>query len=515
MKIFDKLFNWYGKKRVLTVLVIVVILVIFGLFKSGDEDNPATNNAEEKYPVVKVTTANKISNAGELSLVGKVRALSEVDITPDRSGRVTKVNTSLGQPVRVGQVIVELENASERASLLQAEGAYDMAIANSAQSDVGLREAEHDLSNALQTARNTNQNSYNTINNVILGSVDLFFANPDSSVPGLRIGGVGNTAFLNSERVAFQTILPRWNESLSKKRDLETELANLQDIRKDVKRTLDLINTIIPLLNNDKSVNGYSVVEVSGLREKLTAAQTQTTNTLSAIDATYTNLKNSKESLDRAKLGVSGGNTSVSDAQIKQALGALRSAQANYQKTILRSPINGTVNELDVKLGEFVNGSVAIAKIANNTKSEVVVFVSDKERENINVGDEVMINETIKGQIAVIAPVLDSVTQKIEVRIVSDNDELVIGDTVRVTDSNTVSVTENKPITLPLTSVKFDGEIAYVFVVENDVLVKKLVEIGEVRGSSVNIISGLDVNTEFVLDARGKSANDKVEVIRD
>ena len=515
MKIFDKLFNWYGKRQVLTVLALVIVLIIFGLSKSGDENALTNKNTEEKYPLVKVSTVSQMNSSDELSLVGKVRALSEVDITPDRSGRVTKVNTSLGQQVRVGQVIVQLENASERAALLQAEGAYDMARANSAQSDVGLRQAEHDLDNALQTARNTNQNAYNTTNNVILGTIDLFFSGPDTAIPGLRIGGAGNTAFLNNERIAFQTILPKWKQSLSRDRNLEAELENLQDIRKDVKRTLDLINILIPLLNNNKSVNGYTETEVTGLREKLTAAQTQITNTLSSIVFSYTNLKNSKENLERAKLDVRGGNTSVSDAQIKQALGALRSAQANYEKTILRSPINGTVNELDVKVGEFVNASEAIAKIANNTKSEVVVFVSDKERENISVGDEIMINNTIKGQIAVIAPAIDSATQKIEVRIVSDSDELVIGDTVRVTGSSTSPIAEGKPINLPLTAVKFDDDEAYIFVVENDVLVKKSVEVGEVRGTSVNIVSGLDANTEFVVDARGKSANDKVEITRD
>jgi multidrug efflux pump subunit AcrA (membrane-fusion protein) len=513
MKIFDKLFNWYGKKRVLVILIVIIALVFFGLSNAGNENAPDIKE-EEKYPIVKVTTASALNNPNELSLVGRVRALSEVEITPDRSGRVTKVNTSLGQSVKVGQVIIELENAGERAALLQAEGAYEMARANSAQSDVGLREAEHDLENAMQAARNTNQNSFNTINNVILGTIDLFFANPDTSIPGLRIGGIGNTAFLNSERVAFQTILPDWKNSISSNRDLNSELNNLQEVRLDVKRTLDLINTLIPLLNNDKSVNGYSESEIVSLRDKLTSAQTQTTNTLSAIDSAYTALKNAKESLDRAKLSASGGNTSVSDAQIKQALGILRSAQANYEKTILRSPINGTVNELDVKLGEFVSASVAVAKIANNTKSEVVTFVSDKERESISVGDEVLINGTVKAQIAVIAPALDSVTQKIEVRIVSENDELTIGDTVRVTGTPK-EMNEVKQISLPLTAVKFDNTDAFIFVIEDSMLARKKVEIGEVRGSFVNIISGIDAKTEFVLDARGKSVGEKIEVIRD
>jgi HlyD family secretion protein len=515
MKILNTLFSWYGKKRVLTVLLIVVVLMAWGLMsKSKDGTESLTNENINKYPVVKVTTASQINNSDQLSLVGKVRALSEVDITPDRSGRVTKVNTTLGESVHVGQVIVELENASERASLLQAEGAYENALANSAQSGVGLREAEHDLDDSIQNTKNIGQNSYNAINNVILSTVDLFFSNPDSTIPGLKIGGVGNTDFLNNERVAFQTILPNWNKSLMESRDLNSELENIQVYRTYSKRTLDLINTLIPLLNNDRSVGGYSESEITNLRQQLITAQTQTTNVIGDLDSAYTKLKNSKENLERAKISATGSDSSLSDAQIKQALGTLRSAQANFEKTILRSPINGTVNEMNVKVGEFLSASKPIAKIANNTKSEIVVYVSDKEKENINVGDEVMINDKTKGQIAIIAPAIDSATQKTEVRIVSEDDTLVIGDTVRVTGQINQSSSSTTKINIPLTAVKFDNTQGYVFLVENETLIKKDVQVGEVRGAFVDIVSGLDNYTEFVIDARGHSSGEKVEILR-
>ncbi len=516
MKIFDKLFSWYGKKRVLLVLIIIVILVVLGVsLKSGDNTSIPESGLETKLPLVEVATAEKINNIEQLSWVGKVRALSEVDITPDRSGRVTKVNTDLGQSVRVGQVIIELENSSERAALLQAEGAYEIAKASSAQSDVGLREAEHDFQDVLQNARNTNQNAYNTVNNVILGTIDLFFANPNSTIPGLKIGGVGNTDFLNQERVAFQTILPNWNKSLILERNFEEELQNLQIVRSDVKRVLDFINTFLPLLNDTRSVGGYSESEVMSLRQELTTAQTQITVTLTALDSVYTELKNAKEKLERAKISATGDNNSVSDAQLKQALGALRSAQANYEKTILRSPINGTVNEIDVKVGQFINASNPVAKIANNTKSEIVVYVNDKEKENLLVGNEVIINDTIKGQIAIIAPAIDSVTQKTEVRIVSESDELVIGDTVRVIGGLSANPITDKKINVPLTAVKFDGNNAYIFVVENGVMTKKDIDLGEVRGGMVNIISGIELATEFVVDVRGFAHGDKVEILKD
>lgn len=515
MKIFDKLFSWYSKKQILLILVAVVFLIIWGVFsKSSNTDVTIDSTTKITNPVVKVTTVGNLGDGDNLSLIGKVRALSEVDITPDRSGRVIKVNTSLGQSVKVGQIIVELENSSERATLLQAEGAYEIAKANSAQSNVGLREAEHDFNDAKQNAVNANQNAYNTTSNVILGTVDLFFANPNSSVPGLKIGGVGNTDWFNQERIAFQTILPKWNASLSETRNLDAELESIQTSRTYTKRVLDIVNTIIPLLNDSRSMGGYSTTEIDSLRQSLTTAQTQITNTLANLDNAYTSLKNSNEKLEKAKISATGESDSVSEAQLKQALGSLRSAQSNYEKTILRSPINGTVNQMDVKVGQFVNASNPIAKIANNTKSEVVVYVNDKEREKMTLGMELTINEKIKGVVAVIAPVIDSITQKTEVRIVTQNDELVIGDTVRVTGELLQNVSDNKKIIVPLTVIKFDGDTAYLFIVEDNTLVRKDVIVGEVRAGSIEVVSGINVETEFVLDARGHSAGDKVDVLK-
>ena len=170
---------------------------------------------------------------------------------------------------------------------------------------------------------------------------------------------------------------------------------------------------------------------------------------------------------------------------------------------------------MNVKVGQYITASTPIAKIANNTKSEIIIFVNDKDKENLSVGTEVMINDSIKGQIAIIAPAIDSTTQKTEVRIVSESDDLMIGDTVRVVGSfSTDKSEEDQNVTIPLTAIKFDGADAYVFIVENDTLKKTGVQLGQVRGGQVKINSGIEVSTEFVLDARGFSQGDKVEVLK-
>lgn len=511
MKYLKQLYSWYGRKTVLSVLLVVVLLIIYGFVISKDSEIIDSSKILDSAKAVKVSSVSSLANSEQISFIGEVRAVSEAEIKPEKSGKIVKVNVILGQTVSAGQVIVELENANERASLLQAEGAYEISLANSAQSGVGVTEAETNLENALQTIRNTNQNSYNTVNNVLLGTVDLFFSQPETSVPGLKIGGVGNTAFLNDERVAFQTIMPKWRDSINDVRDADAELKNNREVRVETNRLLNLINTLIPLLNNDKSIGGYTTTEIETLRQNLTIAQTQITGTLSELDRVYTALKNAQEGLSKSKLSASGGITSVSDAQVKQALGNLRSAQANYEKTILRSPINGTVNAVDAKVAMFLNSLQSVATIANNDKAEVVAYVSDQDRNLIKIGDEVQIEGNRKGKIAIIAPAINNVTKKIEVRIASADENLKIGETVRVT-LQSVAKKEIEQISIPLTAVKFESANAFIFLIKDEKLTKVPVTVGEVRGRMVSIVSGLDQNTEFVLDVRGLNEGEKVIV---
>lgn len=511
MKYLNQLYSWYGQKTVLSVIIITSLLIVYGFVVSKENTNNAESIVLDTTKAVKVSSVSLLSNPEQISFIGEVRAVSEAEIKPEKSGKIIKVNATLGQKVSAGQIIVELENANERASLLQAEGSYEVALANLAQNGVGVTEAETKLENALQTIRNTNQNSYNTVNNVVLGSVDLFFSQPETSIPGLRIGGVGNTSFLNNERVAFQTILPEWRDSINNTRDAEAELKNNRDVRVDTNRLLNLINTLIPLLNNDKSIGGYTPAEVEALRQSLTSAQSQITSTLGELDVVYTALKNAQESLYKAKLGASGGTASVSDGQVKQALGNLRSAQANYEKTILRSPINGTINAIDAKIGMFLNSMQSVATIANNGSSEVVAYVSDQERDLIAVDDEVQIEGNRKGKIVIIAPTIDNITKKIEVRIASSDQNLNIGETVRIFfQANTPTTIEQ--INIPLTAVKFENTNASIFLINDEKLTKVPVVTGEVRGRMINIISGLDQTTDFVIDVRGLNEGEKVTV---
>lgn len=460
-------------------------------------------------PVVAVTTARQAAGAEEISLVGNVRAFTEAVVTTERPGRITSVTATLGQRVAAGTVLATIENAAERAAVLQAEGAYEGAQAAAAATTVGVVEAQNNLRNAENTLKDTIGSAYTTVNGALRNTIDSFYASPDNRVPGVKIDGRGQTAFLNNERVAFQTILPSWQSSLTTLA-ADSLADDVSEAVAHVNRTIALVDAFIAVFNDQAPNSRYTTEELQGFSTTFTALRSSLIGTRTSLQSGATAVQNAREQLNRAELAASGGTTSAADAQVKQALGVLQAAQSNLAKTILRTPISGTVNLLDVRVGDFVGAQVTVARVANNDALEVVTYVGDKELSALRIGETVVINGSASGTITAIAPAVDPTTRKTEVRIATESSSIKNGDTVSI--STSLRTNDVLDVVVPITAVKFALNDGVMFLVEDGRLVERPVTIGVIRGSSVTILSGLTADEAFVRDARGLTAGTLVEV---
>jgi len=509
---------WLGRKPVQLALLVLVVAAILGIIY-GLGASEAEEVVKPSLPVVTVTSATQYAGNSTVNLIGTVRAFSEASVTTETAGRVTGVRVGLGDSVAAGQIIATLENASQQAAVLQAEGSYDAAVAArtqalaaDAQSGVGTDEAATRLRNAQNGAVAINKTAYATVEGVVFNNSDQFFSNPSGTVPGLRIDGAGSTQKLNGARVEYQTLLPNWKtrvDSISITSDLDAEL---EYSSAQVTKARDYVDTFISVLNSQGNNSRYTDAELqafsttfNGLRNSLIQTQTQ-------IDTAQTNLDTAREGIDRAQLVVSDGNSSAADAQIKQALGSLRAAQATLAKTIIRTPISGTVNSLDIRTGDFVNSFAQVALVANNNALEIITFIGESDREVFAIGDTVTLDGQFTGTVTQIAPAVNAGTGKTEVRIASESQDLQNGDSVRV--NKEVAGDTISQVIIPLSAVKFALSDGSVFVIEDNRLVERPVTLGTVRGGSVEIVDGLSMKDEFVADARGLVAATEVEVIR-
>lgn len=515
MKLLSHLYAWYGKKTVWLFAGIILVLAVAGLIVNSATNEPDTI-VEARLPTVAVGPAGSLSSSADVRLIGTVEAVSEAQVKTEASGRITSVNVQLGQRVGAGQVIATQENSAERAAVLQAEGAYDAAVAAAASSDVGLDEAENAIASSRQDAVATFRSTYTTGNGTVRNLIDEFFTNPESgSIPGLRIDGRGYTSYLNNERVALRTVLAEWqaeSNSLSPSGDVE---GALDDARTRTERIVAIVDAFTEILANAGN-NRYTDAELAAYRERFTAARSSLNGSIASIERAETAIENAEEARRRAQIAGSGSRVSAADAQIKQALGSLRAAQANLAKTITRAPITGTVSSLSVKTGDFVGSFADVAEIVNESALEVTLFLGERDLAAVSEGDVVTVEGGYAGTITRIAPAVSGATGKTEVKVALDTTELQSGDTVVISlgaGDTAAAPADDAALFVPITAVKFTESEGVVFTVVDNTLVANQVTVGAVRGSTIEIVDGITRDTVIVLDARGRATGQAVEPV--
>jgi multidrug efflux pump subunit AcrA (membrane-fusion protein) len=504
-----------GRYR-LIVLVLLAALLGYVVTRGNGE----TQEAELAPRTVVVGTIASLDTARAISLVGTVEAIDQASLLTEAAGRVTAVSVSLGDSVRAGQTIATLEGASQYAALLQAEGAYEAAVAAAASSDVSAAQAASQLTAAQNTAAGALRGAYTNVSNGFYTLIDGLYGNPNTTLPGVRVASP-QTAYLNTERVAFQDILPAWQQSVAGLGTPQDIDAAITTARSNTTRAIAVIDAFIGALNGRETDTLQGKLVATWISE-LNALRSNLNGSLAALDAAAAGLSAARDTLAQAELSGTGGDVSLADAQVKQALGALRAAQASYAKTIIRTPIAGVINTLEVKAGDYVGQGVPAATIANNQALEITTFVGEQDLNTIATGDEVLIEGVHQGRITAIAPAVNPATQKVEVKIQTESTEIANGDTVRIaltgaSAPETTAATSSQPIPtalyVPLTSVKFTATDGVMFTVADGVLVSHPVTLGRVSGDTIEIVAGIDTTTVFVIDARGLSDGQRVEAV--
>jgi multidrug efflux pump subunit AcrA (membrane-fusion protein) len=507
----ERLYSWYGKKVVLTVLIAIIGLFIVGIYlyatKTITPEETVTAKAE-----VKTQKVRDIGATNSFSSVGTVQAVSEARLQTEAGGRVTSVNTEIGKSVRAGAVLATIENASESASLLQAQGAYEAAVAGARSSQVGVGGAQTALTSAQVSGINTYQDANIVIDGILHTSFEEFFTMSGDIARGFKLNGGGLTQQMNRERTALEAVFDAW--LLNKNSVSEANISTtLETAYMDTLRLSEFIEALTIIAQDQDTSTLFKQEAKDAMIARLFAVRVSVNTILKQIEGAKSAISSAKKGLEQAQIAGSSNTPSASSAQIKIALGSLRSAQANYEKTLVRTPISGVVNALYLKTGEYVSPSTQAAIVANNNGLEIVTGVGEDDREKIIIGAEVVIDGTTKGIVTAIAGAVDPTTGKVAVKVsVSDDSQLKNGSTATIAFTQEEKA-EFAEITIPLSALKMTGAGPVAFEVSaQNTLVPITLELGAIAGDSVVVKKGLTANSMIVVDARGLKEGQEVTV---
>lgn len=513
------------KQKKFTLLLAIVLLAVLALLYMSLQKNENVQKESALKEVRLATAATIAAEADYLPLSGLVRSVNEVNIKTEASGVIKAVYKKLGDYVSAGGVIAVIDNEAQKNEVNRAYASLQSAESQFVIGQSGLTEAKQLLINSLKSA-------YTTADDAVYNQLDKFYENPNSENPKFRYSyPVGGTSYSFDYSTNFETLFDLYKRRLEMGKMLidwkgRLLVANLQSadyetLRLEVEKARANLQYVGETLNQASQLINSISVEDASHRQVIDGYKATLSGARSAINGSISSLLAGLEGYNakRAAYESSDDLLTSGEAAVAQARAAYEAAKINLEKTYVRSPIAGTINSLSISLGDYVSPTQQAAFVSNNGSLEIVAYVTENERSAIEIGAPVVVDGLYTGKVVSLAPALDPITKKIEVKIVLSGAEkktdIVNGQSVsleiaRAQNKNVLTESEYLPI--PLSAVKILPDKMVVFAVStSSELVALPIEEGPIDGDKI-LIKGLSADQAFVTDARGLREGEKVKI---
>jgi len=347
--------NRSSNKRTKRGAIILLLAIILGgsgyLYLRLSAGGAAESTNGSTLQTAKATTRDLVLFA---SGTGTVSPAAESSLGFNASGQVTEINVSLGDKVKAGQVLAQLDDTYEEIELAQAQEAMDKLT-----SDAALATVKAKLAEAQSTYADTKKTLEHLISPEVLyweekvAEREKFLADAqnaaqtDASDEAKQIvtQAKASLKYAQDSLVYFQnvytsTYIPdnfTQYETVRTRFGTRTEVVKVED-----ETTGELVDLIIPPTEGaiGKARADYELA-------KATVTETQT----------YLDVLNGAEIPE----GATGSDLVI---YIK-ARHALETAQYNLNSTKLVAPINGTVTALDINVGGQVSSGSVVVTVSN------------------------------------------------------------------------------------------------------------------------------------------------------
>ena len=168
--------------------------------------------------------------------------------------------------------------------------------------------------------------------------------------------------------------------------------------------------------------------------------------------------------------------------------------QLNMTKIV--SPINGTVDAIDVKLGQLAAPGVPAIRVINFSNLKIKADVSESYASKIKKGTDVIIKfpdtkDSLATKVNFVSHTINSSTRSFAVEVLLDDKKEYFPNMVATLNINDYQSASPIIIVSVKAIRKDDTNKSYVFVAENNVAKKRIVTLGKEFNGKIEITSGL------------------------
>jgi len=312
---------------------------------------------------------------------------------------------------------------------------------------------------------------------------------PSSSLPQSAATGSSLSGFQQT-MASYQS---QMNTAISQAKSAKQSLTNV-GLTNDT--TLDSLQKAYELAKQQEALSAQSL---SSLKAGNASQKDQASFSADLAQNQYENLKVKTNSQ------IAAARSQMESAQL-QYVNAQVSLQNLFDIHSLISPISGTLTRKLVNNGDTVTAGQLIATVSQTDNLKVQFYVESERLTDIVPGLAVKVvsndNKEYDGVIASVAQQADTTSRRFLVELtLNKKDGLVIGTVVNVNLALSSSVVDNSgSILLPLSALAIGQNDTTVFVYDNGVAKKSVVEVGEVIGEYAKVKTTLSPDAIIIID---------------
>ena len=526
--------NYKYLKRISSVLLLATIL----LSGCGSEEE---NVEETKIDVeAESPTVKSISQMG--SFIGTIETEEKISVIPNLSGKVTALNYKVGDYVNAGDVLFTLDdreyqiekrtaeaNVRAASATLDAQNIRNQEVQVAANEAIGSADAKSiELKNSINNSAREEENSRRKRDSY--NSAANSYKDEENRISKLKGEADNRINSANSKISELNSIKSVYDEisssddpaTVAKNNGVDESdigsstdasvIANIYLSKKTQYSSLDEITAAIDSAAEEVKTSENEKKELESSYNNAVVSRVEAEANANIESSNMTSAQEAKKLANRASQDYENytKKSLISDAQAKVAEGnatkvtnesavttstsELEAANLKIENTVIKAPISGIIQEINVKQFEVASDQSVAVVISNPAAKKAVFYVTEEVKNNVKVGQKVLItkNDTeYDAQVATVANTLDEQKKLYKVSATLSADAQAAFDTGQNVKLSTSIKTDNDATTIPVGAVYYSEGKAYVYTVEKNKAIKKDIEVGIVDKNDAEVISGL------------------------
>jgi HlyD family secretion protein len=432
MEEMNKMETLKNRKWIVAAIIVAAIIGLGAFFVLG-RDNPAASAQSES----RTATAFIGDLAESATASGQVSAVQEAALSLAGSGKVSAVPAVIGDTVRQGAILVQLDTTDLERSVASAE--YDLVIAEAQLADLIAGPTNEELAAAEAAVKSAQARLDNLQNGPTAEEIAASAARVEAAQANIWSASGSLTASQDVSEADIASAQKELNDALDnqqEKHDAWVDLAICEE-------NADGTHTCTPKVDNDKMdaaseevqrANALVAIKQAQLDELLNpdandvaSSQADMSSASAGYDAAVArhqallagaseadiaaaeaDLANALASLDNLVNGADDTEITVYETRVAQAQTALQEALNALADATVTAPFNGIVTDVHVTPGEQASGLVV--EMISLEGLEVILSVDEIDVGKLAVGQPAMITmETwpeveLNSEISAIAP---------------------------------------------------------------------------------------------------------------